>query len=239
MPRNQPRSSRGRSAIARRVMNTGNTNGFMYQGTCIAEDGTKITPCHNFGGMKKGGAHPSATGFMRARPWQISVPAKRKNFVFRMNTSQVTTEQAKSTAVCTLDSHCPENHHCHPDHELADKITGCMKDDDMHVDDNPVCMSDAYPYTNQPASSMSQHINHKGIYNINTTGDGVNDACADAASINYWNRCKNCKCFVKGVDENGGINTWQCGNITDYNSDSVNNICGGAGEGYPVKCTPP
>ena len=135
MPRNQPRSSRGRSAIARRVMNTGNTNGFMYQGTCVAEDGTKITPCHNFGGMKKGGAHSSATGFMRARPWQISVPAKRKNFVFRMNTSQVTTEQAKSTAVCTLDSHCPEYHHCHPDHELADKITGCMKDDDMHVDD--------------------------------------------------------------------------------------------------------
>ena len=135
MPRNQPRSSRGRSAIARRVMNTGNTNGFMYQGTCVAEDGTKITPCHNFGGMKKGGAPPSATGFMRARPWQISVPAKRKNFVFRMNTSQVTTEQAKSTSVCTLDSHCPEYHHCHPDHELADKITGCMKDDDMHVED--------------------------------------------------------------------------------------------------------
>jgi hypothetical protein len=133
--RNQPRYSRGRSAIARRAINTGNTNGFMYQGTCVAEDGTKITPCRNFGGMKKGGAPPSATGFMRARPWQISVPAKRKNFIFRMNTSQVTTEQAKSTAVCTLDSHCPEYHHCHPKHELADKITGCMKDDDMHVDD--------------------------------------------------------------------------------------------------------
>jgi hypothetical protein len=64
--RNQPRYSRGRSAIARRAINTGNTNGMMYQGTCIAADGTKITPCHNFGGMKKGGAHPSATGFMRS-----------------------------------------------------------------------------------------------------------------------------------------------------------------------------
>jgi hypothetical protein len=133
--RNQPRYSRGRSAIARRAINTGNTNGMMYQGTCIAEDGTKITPCHNFGGMKKGGAPPSATGFMRARPWQISVPAKRKNFLFRMNTSQVTTEQAKSTSVCTLDRHCPEYHHCHPNHTLADKNTGCMKYDDMHVDD--------------------------------------------------------------------------------------------------------
>lgn len=147
--RNQPRSSRGRSAIARVAINTGNTNGFMYQGTCIAEDGTKITPCRNFGGMKKGGARPSATGFMRARPWQISVPAKRKNFIFRMNTSQVTTEQAKSTAVCTLDSHCPEYHHCHPKHELADKITGCMKDDDMHVDDSlplSLCTGKALEY---------------------------------------------------------------------------------------------
>ena len=59
MPRNQPRSSRGRSAIARRVMNTGNTNGFMYQGTCVAEDGTKITPCHNlWRNEKRRRAHP-------------------------------------------------------------------------------------------------------------------------------------------------------------------------------------
>jgi hypothetical protein len=93
MPRNQPRSSRGRSAIARKVMNTNSTNGMMYQGTCIAHDGTKITPCRNFGGMKKGGAHPSATGFMRSRPWQMSVPAKHKNVMFRMNTSKSAEER--------------------------------------------------------------------------------------------------------------------------------------------------
>ena len=83
--RNQPRSSRGRSAIARKAINTNSTNGMMYQGTCVAHDGTKISPCHNFGGMKKGGAHPSATGFMRSKGWQMSVPAKRKNYVFGMN----------------------------------------------------------------------------------------------------------------------------------------------------------
>jgi hypothetical protein len=82
--RNQPRSSRGRSAIARKAMNTNSTNGMMYQGTCIAHDGTKITPCRNFGGMKKGGAHPSATGFMRSQPYKMSVPAKNKNYLFNM-----------------------------------------------------------------------------------------------------------------------------------------------------------
>ena len=85
MPRNQPRSSHGRSAIARRAMNTNSTNGMMFQGTCTTSNGTKIAPCHNFGGMKKGGAHPSATGFMRARPWQMSVPAKNRNYLFNMS----------------------------------------------------------------------------------------------------------------------------------------------------------
>lgn len=82
--RNQPRSSRGRSAIARKVINTNSTNGIMYQGTCVAHDGTKITPCHNFGGMKKGGSHPSATGFMRSQPYKITATAKNKNYLFNM-----------------------------------------------------------------------------------------------------------------------------------------------------------
>ena len=82
--RNQPRSSRGRSSIARRAINTGNTNGFMYQGSCKDMHGNILKPCHNGGGMKKCGAHPSATGFMRARPWQISVPADMK-FMFKMH----------------------------------------------------------------------------------------------------------------------------------------------------------
>lgn len=83
--RNQQRSSRGRSAIARRAINTNNTNGMMYQGTCITQDGKKITPCREFGGMKKGGAPPSATGFMRSQPWKMSVKAKHVNYVFKIN----------------------------------------------------------------------------------------------------------------------------------------------------------
>ena len=67
--RNQPRSRRGRSAIARTAMNTNSTNGLGI---------------NNGGGMKKGGAHPSATGFMRSKPWQISVPARKQMF-FNMN----------------------------------------------------------------------------------------------------------------------------------------------------------
>ena len=82
--RNQPRSSRGRSAIARKAMNTNSTNGMMYQGTCVTSNGTVVYPCRDFGGNKKGGAHPSATGFMRSRTWQMSVPAKNKNYVFGM-----------------------------------------------------------------------------------------------------------------------------------------------------------
>lgn len=72
--RNQPRSRRGRSAIARTAMNTNSTNGLGI---------------NNGGGMKKGGAHPSATGFMRSKPWQISVPASKKNYAFKMKTSSV------------------------------------------------------------------------------------------------------------------------------------------------------
>ena len=75
--RNQPRSRRGRSAIARTAMNTNSTNGLGI---------------NNGGGMKKGGAHPSATGFMRSKPWQISVPAFKKNYAFKMNVSDISVE---------------------------------------------------------------------------------------------------------------------------------------------------
>ena len=75
--RNQPRSRRGRSAIARTAMNTNSTNGLGI---------------NNGGGMKKGGAHPSATGFMRSKPWQISVPASRKNYAFKMKVSDISVD---------------------------------------------------------------------------------------------------------------------------------------------------
>ena len=77
--RNGYKSNRGRSAIARRAINTNNTNGMMYQGKCTDSDGNVIKPCREFGGPKKGGAAPSATGFMRSRPWKMSVPAENAN----------------------------------------------------------------------------------------------------------------------------------------------------------------
>ena len=84
MPRNGYKSHRGRSAIARKAINTNNTNGMMYQGRCIASDGTIVQPCRDFGGNKKGGAAPSGTGFMRARPWRLSTSASKPNFLFKM-----------------------------------------------------------------------------------------------------------------------------------------------------------
>lgn len=82
--KNGLRSHRGRSAIARKIINTNSTNGMMYQGTCITTSGEKITPCRNFGGTKKGGAQPSATGFMRSRIWKLNTPALNKNYLEKM-----------------------------------------------------------------------------------------------------------------------------------------------------------
>ena len=71
--RNGQRSRNGRSATARRVMfsGPGSTDG-MYTNT------------NNGGGMKKGGAQPSATGFMVsfAQRSQIAVPAANANYLF-------------------------------------------------------------------------------------------------------------------------------------------------------------
>jgi len=85
MPKNGYRSHRGRSAIARRAINTNNTNGMMYQGACKYSDGTIIQPCRDGGGNIKGGSAPSGTGFMRARPWRLSSYAAKPNFLFKMN----------------------------------------------------------------------------------------------------------------------------------------------------------
>jgi hypothetical protein len=71
--RNGQRSQNGRSATARRVLfsGPGSTDG-MYTNT------------NNGGGMKKGGAQPSGTGFMISfaqRP-HIAVPAANANYLF-------------------------------------------------------------------------------------------------------------------------------------------------------------
>lgn len=79
--RNGYRSHRGRSAVARRAINTNSTNGMMPQITCKLTDAQgrpimykdlatgalrqkEVHSCGYFGGPKKGGSAPSATGFM-------------------------------------------------------------------------------------------------------------------------------------------------------------------------------
>jgi hypothetical protein len=67
MARNGYRSSAGRSSIARRVINSG------------PGQGNGIIPLGGYGGgVIKGGAHPSATGFMisSGRRNLVATPAK-------------------------------------------------------------------------------------------------------------------------------------------------------------------
>ena len=71
--RNGQRSRNGRSAVARRVLFSGPGS----------TDGMYIN-INNGGGVKKGGAQPSGTGFMTSfaqRP-KISVPAINANYLF-------------------------------------------------------------------------------------------------------------------------------------------------------------
>ena len=86
--RNGPRSHRGRSAVARKViMSAGSSNGIMSQKEFFDSDGH----VHKgyFGGMKKGGSAPSATGFMipSGRRNLIAAPALKSNFLFRFKTN--------------------------------------------------------------------------------------------------------------------------------------------------------
>ena len=83
--RNGYKSHRGRSAVARRTEFGGasGTNGIMPSVLVMTTDGKKVRTSY-FGGPKKGGAAPSATGFMRANSTtqavQPSAPAQRPNF---------------------------------------------------------------------------------------------------------------------------------------------------------------
>ena len=85
--RNGYKSHRGRSAVARRTEFGGpsGTNGIMPSVYVMTTTGQRVRTSY-FGGPKKGGAAPSATGFMRAsstsQAFQISVPAQRPNFLF-------------------------------------------------------------------------------------------------------------------------------------------------------------
>jgi hypothetical protein len=84
--RNGYRSSRGRSAVARKVMFGGpsGTNGIMpnvYVKTTLGQ----VVRTNYFGGMKKGGAAPSATGYTRSFKTRsdISAPALYPNYLFK------------------------------------------------------------------------------------------------------------------------------------------------------------
>jgi hypothetical protein len=85
--RNSYRSSKGRSAIARKAITTNSTNGMLPQNiTIITTTGEKIESAGYFGGNKKGGAQPSATGFMRVSNRATS-NAQNANFLFSFSTN--------------------------------------------------------------------------------------------------------------------------------------------------------
>jgi len=92
--RNGMRSSGGRSAIARRVQFGGpsGTTGIMYQGSVTTSDG-KIVKAGYFGGPKKGGSAPSATGYNRSFLTRsrissgLAPPASQPNYLFIFKTN--------------------------------------------------------------------------------------------------------------------------------------------------------
>ncbi len=89
--RNGYRSSRGRSAIARRTTFGGpsGTNGIMPSVLVRTTTG-QVVRTNYFGGMKKGGAAPCGTGFMRPSNSgnQPSAPALLPNYLFKMTPYQ-------------------------------------------------------------------------------------------------------------------------------------------------------
>jgi len=70
MPKNIYRGRGGRSSVARSVKFGGpsGSNGMMPQGSVTTSTGEVVKNARYFGGMKKGGLAPSATGFMATAP---------------------------------------------------------------------------------------------------------------------------------------------------------------------------
>ena len=91
MPKNGYRSHRGRSAVARRAINTNSTNGMMPNVTVTDQNGVERKTAY-YGGPMKGGSAPSATGNMISfgKRSQIApgkaAPASKPNFFFQMKT---------------------------------------------------------------------------------------------------------------------------------------------------------
>lgn len=86
--RNGYRSSHGRSAIARTTMfsHVGKGNASVPSVQVKTQNGNVIKTGY-FGGSKKGGAAPNATGFFRGSRNKISTQAKKQNFLFVMRTN--------------------------------------------------------------------------------------------------------------------------------------------------------
>ena len=89
--KNSIQSHRGRSAIARKVLfsGTGSTNGMIPQNYIFTSSGERVRALY-FGGMKKGGSQPSATGFMKPSgsiaATNVSAQADKKNLLFTIAT---------------------------------------------------------------------------------------------------------------------------------------------------------
>jgi len=90
--RNGYRSQRGRSAVARKVQFGGasGTNGIMPSVMVKTTTGAMVRTSY-FGGPKKGGAAPSATGFMipssSSLSSRASASASRPNYLFTFTQS--------------------------------------------------------------------------------------------------------------------------------------------------------
>lgn len=88
--RNSYRSSRGRSAIARKSMlSAGSNNGFLPQVNVIDQNSNTIRNAMFFGGSSKGGLAPRATSFFVAPSSTNAFNTSgnpRPNFFFQMKT---------------------------------------------------------------------------------------------------------------------------------------------------------
>ena len=90
--RNGYRSHNGRSAVARKAIfsATGSTNGMFPQIFVITSTGERVRAGY-FGGMKKGGSQPSATGFMTpsqsTAATQVAYKPAKPNFLFKFYTN--------------------------------------------------------------------------------------------------------------------------------------------------------
>jgi len=88
--RNGYRSSRGRSAIARKAMfsGPGKIDG-SFPSVNVKTTSGQVVRSSFFGGPKKGGAAPSATGFFKSALGlrnKVSPPAVNRNLLFIMRT---------------------------------------------------------------------------------------------------------------------------------------------------------